>query len=117
MKTLQKICICCPTGCHLTIQLADGNIEVTGNRCPRGDNYARQEINDPRRIVTATVAAAGNPHCRIPVKSSEPLPCAMIPALLEELYAMQVSLPVAMGQILLKDYCQTGIDIIATRAR
>ena len=116
METLQKICICCPTGCHLTIKIENDKIEVTGNRCPRGDNYARQEVSDPRRTVTATIAAAGNPHCRIPVKSSEPVPRAMIPDLLEELYAMQIPLPVTLGQILLKDYRQTGIDIVATRS-
>ena len=116
MKTFRKICICCPAGCHLTVTLADdGEIQVNGNNCPRGDIYARQELRDPRRTVTATVAAAGDPHCRIPVKSSEPVPLALIDGLLAELYTLAVPLPVTMGQSLLPDYRQTGIDIVATR--
>ena len=119
METIQKICICCPTGCHLEITRAgDGSIQVSGNNCPRGDKYARQEMSDPRRTVTATVAAAeGAFHCRIPVKTTAPVPMALIPGLLERLYALKVKLPVAIGDILLKDCPQSGIDIVATASK
>lgn len=121
METIQKICICCPAGCHLEITRAeDGSIQVSGNNCPRGDKYARQEMSDPRRTVTATVAAAaakGDFHCRIPVKSTAPVPMALIPGLLERLYALKVKLPVTIGDILLKDCPQPGIDIVATASK
>ena len=117
MQTIQKICICCPAGCHLEITRGDdGAIKVSGNNCPRGDKYARQEVTDPRRTVTTTVAAVNNPHCRIPVKSTAPVPMAMIPELLQALYALEIPLPVALGDIILKDYRQSGIDIVATGA-
>ena len=38
-------CINCPVGCRMTVRLSDSGevISVTGNTCPRGDKYARQE--------------------------------------------------------------------------
>lgn len=118
METIQKICICCPAGCHLEITRSeDGTIQVSGNNCPRGDKYARQEMSDPRRTVTATVAAQGDPHCRIPVKTTVPVPMALIPGLLERLYALNVKLPVTIGDCLLKECPQPGIDVVATASR
>ena len=51
------ICINCPIGCHLTAERSKDSDawSVTGNRCPRGELYARNELTDPRRVVTATV--------------------------------------------------------------
>ncbi len=116
MKSCSKICINCPAGCHLEITLAsDGLLRISGNQCPRGAQYARQEITDPRRTVTAVVRSAGEPAVCIPVKSSEPVPKAMIPELLKMLFGLKVPLPVELGQILVENYRGTGIRILATR--
>lgn len=48
-------CIVCPIGCRLSVEdAADGELLVTGNRCPRGAAYAVEEIRAPKRVVTAT---------------------------------------------------------------
>jgi CxxC motif-containing protein len=53
------VCISCPLGCRLTVNWKDeGNITVEGNRCAKGESYAREEILAPKRVVTATVAVA-----------------------------------------------------------
>src|SRR5699024_5662293 len=55
METRQLICIGCPMGCPLTVELEGGAVtRVTGNTCPRGDAYGRKEVTDPTRIVTTT---------------------------------------------------------------
>ena len=43
------ICINCPIGCHLDIELDDqGNfISVSGNLCPKGKEYAIKEMTAP----------------------------------------------------------------------
>ena len=91
-----------------------GKISVTGNRCPRGAAYAESELKDPRRTVTAVVRSAGEKHCCIPVKTTCPVPMAMIPELLKALFAMQVTLPVRSGEVILKNFNGTGADVIAT---
>ncbi|GHT76886.1 hypothetical protein FACS1894124_8770 [Spirochaetia bacterium] len=65
-------CITCPIGCALTAEVgpggSDSGITVTGNRCPRGAAYAKEEILAPKRVVTATcgiVGASGEAICAI----------------------------------------------------
>ncbi|MFA6370273.1 MAG: molybdopterin oxidoreductase, partial [Bacilli bacterium] len=48
MSKIKLICTSCPRGCHLQV---DENLNVTGNHCPRGIAYARDEITNPRRYI------------------------------------------------------------------
>jgi len=117
-------CIVCPIGCALE---ADDNsalddMPVTGNKCARGVNYAREEIRAPKRVVTATVKIlgmqSGGENCsvhRAPVKTSSPCLREKIPALLEDIYKVQITLPVKLGDVVIKNWQGEGIDIIATR--
>ena len=59
MKEL--ICIVCPRGCHLQVDEANG-YAVTGNACPRGADYAVQELKNPTRTLTRTVVLKGGLH-------------------------------------------------------
>lgn len=116
MKTLQKVCIVCPAGCHLEITEADnGTVTVTGNNCPRGRQYAQNELHDPRRTVTGVVAVAGSEPGFLPVKSSAPVPVRLIPGLLAQLRRTSAQAPVKIGDCLLANIENTGIDVIFTR--
>ena len=56
MEKRELICIGCPLGCMVTVEMENGEIKsVTGNTCNRGDDYARKEVTNPTRIVTSTV--------------------------------------------------------------
>ena len=113
MEKIEKICINCPAGCHLEIYVDDTVICVKGFRCPRGREYGTNEITDPRRTVTAAVLVKSGKRCCIPVKSSAPLPVKLIPALLKKLYSMTVGLPIHHGDVIIKNFSGTAIDIIA----
>jgi len=39
----ELICITCPKGCHLRVDEEKG-FAVTGNSCPRGAEYGRNEL-------------------------------------------------------------------------
>ncbi len=110
-------CINCPMGCRMTVTLdADGAVTaVAGNTCVRGDRYARQEVTAPVRMVTAVVPVAGC-VCPLSVKTREPIPKPLIPACMEALRALRLSLPVKAGDVVLPDVCGTGVDVIATRS-
>jgi CxxC motif-containing protein len=111
-KTLT--CISCPVGCSMTAEIQpDGSIAVSGNQCARGAQYARDELVDPRRVVTATCATGSAIHPRAPVRSREPCPKDLIPALLEEIYRITVRLPVRQGDIV---GTFRGVQIVATRS-
>jgi len=112
-------CIVCPTGCPLSVEVGEGDgvLNITGNKCPRGAVYAKEEVCAPKRVVTATCGIAGNGHSlrRVPVKSAVPCPREKIPELLAEIYKTKIDLPVKIGDIIIADWKNCGIDIVATR--
>ena len=59
-------CTLCPKGCQVKIeQSSDPTGDetqdwiITGNGCPRGAAFARQEMTDPQRILTTTMKIGG----------------------------------------------------------
>jgi CxxC motif-containing protein len=100
-------------------------LTITGNRCPRGLAYAQEEIRAPKRVVTATCGielpygadsrrSLTAPR-RLPVKTSAPCPKEKINALLEDIHGLKVCIPVKTGQVLIKDWKGSGIDVVAVR--
>ncbi len=112
MNEKSLICISCPVGCHLKIKANGGGYTVSGNQCPRGAAYAINEMTDPRRLVTATVAANSTTMPRIPVRTDRPLPRKLIDDLLNELYRMKITQPVKRGQVLIDNVGNTGVKVI-----
>ena len=49
----EVICTCCPQGCHLQVDEAN-DYKVTGNGCPNGIAYGKEELTHPTRIITST---------------------------------------------------------------
>jgi CxxC motif-containing protein len=113
-KTAQLVCIACPMACRLTVtQASTGDITVTGNRCPRGDAYGREEVLAPKRIVTAVVPTGSPDFPCAPVRTDAPVPKEDIPRLLRELYGRTCPLPVRQGKVLIEDF--SGARVIVTR--
>ena len=107
-------CISCPIGCAMTAEfLPDGSISVAGNQCSRGAQYARDELVDPRRVVTATCSTTSRIHPRLPVRSRDPCPKDSIPGVLNAIYRLSVSPPVRLGDVL---GSFNGIQIVSTRS-
>ncbi len=114
MKNL--ICITCPIGCHLSVEDNNGELKVTGASCARGVEYAKNELTDPRRVITSTVRILNAEYNQIPVKTLLPVPKNDIFNIMNELAKITVTSPVNVGDIIIKDVCNTGIDIVATRS-
>lgn len=53
----ELVCIVCPKGCRLRVD-EENDFAVTGNSCPRGAQYGREECTNPTRVVTSTVAVS-----------------------------------------------------------
>ena len=110
MKEL--ICIMCPKGCHLTV---DDELNVTGNTCPRGVTYGKQEVTDPRRYLTSTVRLDSKHYRRLPVISSGDLPKDKVSDVVKYLDTVVVKTPVKVKDVVIKDVLGLGVDILATR--
>jgi CxxC motif-containing protein len=111
----EMTCISCPIGCSLTVEDVDGEITVRGNRCRRGEIYAKEEILAPKRIVTATIPLKNGDLPRLPVRTDAPLAKELIPGLLSALYRETVKPPIEIGEPIIENYRDTGVNVVATR--
>lgn len=108
------ICIGCPMGCALTVNMCDGAVtSVDGNTCKRGDDYARREVISPTRVLTTTVPVSAGARPTVPVKSNGEIPKPMVLDCARALRDISVTAPVTAGEIVLSNILGTGIDIIA----
>ena len=101
----------------MTVTLSENGefLSVTGNTCPRGAKYAQQECTLPERMITAVIPVSGS-ETPLSVKTASPVPKKLIASVMEELSKVRVYLPVSIGQVVLPDVLNTGVDIIATRS-
>lgn len=107
-------CICCPRGCRMTVNTECG-MTIAGNSCDAGKNYALQEIEDPRRMVTTTVGIQGCPQRLLPARTSEPVRKRDVKQILNVCAKLRVSLPKEAGDVLMRDVAGpgSGIDLIS----
>lgn len=116
MNTVNLICIGCPLGCPITVEMEEGTIKsVTGNTCPRGDAYARKELTNPTRIVTSTVRVAGGHLAMVSVKTASDIPKGKIFDCVKALKDVEVKAPVKIGDVIVRNVAGTGVDVIATK--
>ena len=103
-------------GCMLSVTLENGEVtEVTGNTCKRGDVYARKEVTNPTRIVTSTVKVSGGTLAMVSVKTKTDIPKGKIFDCVRALKTVCVKAPVHIGDVILENVADTGVDIIATK--
>lgn len=116
MKTVNLICIGCPLGCPLTVEMDGEEIKsIAGNTCPRGDAYARKELTNPTRIVTSTVKVAGGRLAMVSVKTASDIPKGKIFDCVKALKDVEVKAPVHIGDVIVENVADTGVNIIATK--
>ena len=113
---MEITCINCPVGCRLAVELENGQVvSVTGNTCPRGVTYAKQECVDPLRMVTAVVPVEGS-AAPLSVKTKNPIPKKEIANCMKELANAKLVAPIAAGTVVVANVCGTGVDVIATKS-
>lgn len=113
---MELVCINCPKGCHLIVEEVNNEIVVSGNTCPRGKEYAINELTNPLRTITTTVEIESILQNRLPVISSKPIPKALIMDAVKALKNVKVKTPIIMGDVIVHNICETGVDIIASKS-
>ena len=109
-------CINCPIGCRMTVTHEGQEVlSIQGNSCKRGETYARQECIAPMRVITASAPVCGRDE-PISVKTRQPVPKEKISDCMRAILAGHYTAPIRIGDVLLKNVCDTGVDVIATRS-
>ena len=117
IKERKLTCIVCPKGCELTVSFDDaGKItDISGHTCPRGKDYAYAECTSPVRTVTSTVRCEDGTV--VAVKTSSPIPKAMIFEVMKKINGYVADNGVKIGDVIIADVLGTGSDIVVTSNR
>lgn len=116
-KEQNMICIVCPKGCHMKVSQDDeGKWSVEGNACKRGEVYGIKEMTAPTRVLTSTVKILNGPLKRLPVKTKEAIPKELLFEVMEELNQVVVTAPIHMGEVVIENILNTGVDVVASRS-
>jgi CxxC motif-containing protein len=109
------VCIVCPSGCVMTACRGPDGISVAGNNCKRGAEHAVSEMTDPRRTVTAVVRSNSERLPFVPVRTDTPLPKNLVFKLLRRLYAMELTVPVRLNDVIIHNFEGSGVNVKTTR--
>lgn len=114
MKTIT--CVACPMGCKLCIEETSEGYIIEGNICRKGEEYAEQEMTDPRRNISSTAKVSGSYIRLVPVKTDKPIPKNKIFEAMKEINALSLESPLKTGQVVIKNVAGTESNIIVTRS-
>jgi CxxC motif-containing protein len=110
------VCVVCPIGCEIDVVHDSGRIiSMEGNKCEKSEEFVRQELIEPMRILTTTVRIQGARWSVIPVRSDKAVPKRLFPRIMKKLRRIELQAPVHMLDVVLKDILGTGANIITTR--
>jgi CxxC motif-containing protein len=110
------VCIACPIGCHMTVTLEDKKvINVEGNTCKRGAEYAKAECTNPTRILTTTMKVNNGIVPLVSVKSNKPLPKGLLFDCMKVINSVKLEAPMKIGDIGVENILDTGVNIVLTR--
>jgi len=107
-------CTVCPVGCRLSVRKTEGDeIDVSGNECPRGIDYAEREVRNPERILTTTVRTESS-NSLVPVRSDKPVPLKLLRECVLEANSVRARIPVHIGDVIVGNIHGTGVSLVAS---
>lgn len=116
MELHKFICINCPLGCSLQVEVEGADIiSISGNTCKRGEVYARNEVTNPVRVVTSTIKVIGGEQGIVSVKTKDPVPKDKIAACMEEIKKITVKAPVHIKDVAAKNIAGTKTEVVITK--
>jgi len=119
MEPKEMICILCPLGCKMQVRPKPGKaseLSVRGQKCSLGIDYAYDEYTNPTRTVTSTVVIHNASLPRLPVKTDKPVPRDLVFKVLEEIAGVELTGPVKIGTVIIKELLGTDSNLVATRS-
>jgi len=109
------ICTICPLACKIHVfQDASGNIVTEGAGCERGEKFAKQELIQPKRILTTTVRVIHDGKTALlPVKTNELVSKELFNVYMRELARIIVRGDLKKGDVIYPNIGESGVDVIA----
>jgi len=116
-KKVTMTCIVCPVGCQaeLTVQ-GKQVLDVKGCNCERGTTYVVEEYIMPKRVLTTTIRVRDGTISMLPVRTLEPIPKELLRSAVAALRRVVAEAPVKIGEVVLGNLFDTGVDVVASRS-
>ena len=119
MSTRELTCVVCPGGCTIIVDVDDDETPVVtriqGNTCPRGEAWARQEVENPMRTIASSVPVHGGDFPLVSVRTLHPIPLTKIREVMEEIRRLSLEAPVEIGSVVLSSPAGCDTEVVATR--
>ncbi|MFP4662332.1 MAG: DUF1667 domain-containing protein [Halanaerobiales bacterium] len=117
MSRTNIICVNCPKGCRISIETNNGEIEdISGYECKSGKEYAFEEFKNPTRVLPTTVRVVDGVLPLVSVKTSRAIPKNILLDAMREIAQIEVEAPVKIGDVIVEDFMNTGVELVATRS-
>lgn len=111
------VCIVCPNGCRIACRKDGADWSFSGQRCKRGADYAPAEMTRPMRSLTTSVRTAFADASVVSVRTNGEIEKSMIPQALEALKSVRVETRIRLGDVVVKNVCGSGVDVVCTTNR
>jgi len=112
---VEMICVSCPVGCDMRVTKDGDEIQVSGNQCPAGFEYAQEELTNPTRNIATSVSVLGGDNTMLSVKTVRPVPKGEIMNVVKAIHQVVMNAPVEIGDVVLANAVGCGVDVVATR--
>lgn len=89
--------------------------KLQGHQCKKGKVYAREELYDPKRMVTSTIKVNAGVLPLVSVRTNKSIPKKLIFPIINEISRINLEAPVKIGEIIIENIQGTGANIIATK--
>lgn len=117
MNYVKIVCGSCPMECEMTALVEERKVaNIEGNGCTRGLEYGKTEAINPKRQLTTTVKIYNARYPLLPVRTTRPISLEYVPILIKMIKETEVIAPINMGDVILENIFNTGIDVIASRS-
>lgn len=110
------VCVGCPLGCRTTLRIDPRGeiVKITGYKCKEGRQYVMEEHRNPVRILTTTVRTEKSPRPLLPVRTNRPILKLKLKEATLALVRVKAKPPVKIGQVILPNLLNSGVDVVAT---
>jgi CxxC motif-containing protein len=116
-KAKEIVCIVCPNGCRINCTPSNGGYVFSGNKCPRGIEYAKSELTHPMRSLTTSVRTDFADVPVVSVRTDGEIEKSKMREVVATLGAVKVKQRIKTGDVVVRNVCQTGVDVICTTNR
>ncbi len=107
---MEFFCSICPKSCRINVS-EDG--KITNAMCEKGESEAKNELVNPRRILTTTVKTVFGIMPVVSVKTDRPIEKSAINEVMKKANAIVVSKPLTLGEVVYENIIE-GVNLIST---